>query len=54
MENSESQVWIDFAFEYEYLNKENYEKLSEKVKEVGKLLNYMILNPEKFGSKRIK
>jgi four helix bundle protein len=54
MENSETQVWLDFAFECEYLNKENHEKLTEKVKEVGKLLNYMILNPEKFGSKKIK
>jgi len=54
MENSETQVWLDFAFECEYLKREEHEKLSEKVKEVGKLLNYMILNPEKFGSKRIK
>ncbi len=54
MENSETQVWVDFAFECEYLDKEIHEKLSKKVKEVGKLLNYMILNPEKFGSKRIK
>jgi len=53
MENSETQVWLDFAFECEYLNGENHEKLTEKVKEIGKLLNYMILNPEKFGSKRL-
>ena len=53
MENSETLVWLDFAFECEYLDKESHEKLTEKVKEVGKLLNYMILNPEKFGSKKI-
>ena len=41
MENSETQVWLDFAFECEYLDKESHEKLTEKVKEVGKLLNYM-------------
>jgi four helix bundle protein len=54
MENSETQVWLDFAFECEYLKREEHEKLTEKVKEIGKLLNYMILNPEKFGSKRLK
>jgi four helix bundle protein len=54
MENSETQVWLDFAFECEYLDKQTHENLTEKVKEVGKLLNYMILNPEKFGSKKIK
>lgn len=53
MENSETQVWLDFAFECEYLDKQTHENLTEKVKEVGKLLNYMILNPEKFGSKKI-
>lgn len=53
MENSETQVWLDFAIACEYLEKSTYEKLSLEVKEVGKLLNYMILNPDKFGSKRL-
>lgn len=52
MENSETQVWLDFALACEYLDKTNHSRLSDAVKEVGKLLNFMILNPEKFGSKR--
>ncbi len=52
MENSETQVWLDFALACEYLNKTTHERMSEAVREVGKILNFMILNPEKFGSKK--
>lgn len=52
MENSETQVWLDFALACEYLEKSTHERLSLEVKEIGKLLNYMMLNPEKFGSKK--
>lgn len=54
MENSETQVWLDFALAYEYLEESTYERLSSLVQETGKLLNYIMLNPDKFGSKKSK
>ncbi len=48
-ENSETQVWLDFAFACNYISKDTYDSLILESFEVGKLLNYMILNPEKFG-----
>ena len=50
-ENSETQVWLEFALNCEYINEENYNKLLSDSQEVGKLINYMILNPQKFGVK---
>lgn len=51
MENSETVVWLEFAFSCKYLKEENYKQLVLKNQEIGKLLNYMIQNPEKFGVK---
>ncbi|SEB52378.1 four helix bundle protein [Tenacibaculum sp. MAR_2009_124] len=48
MENSETQVWIDFSLACEYINKETHNILMKESLEVGKLLGYMIQNPEKF------
>jgi four helix bundle protein len=48
-ENSETNVWLEFAFECNYITKEIYQKLSVKNIEIGKLINYMINNPVKFG-----
>lgn len=51
MENSETHVWIEFAFACMYIEKATHERLVAEVIEIGKLLNFMMLNPEKFGSK---
>jgi len=48
-ENSETSVWLEFALKCGYLNTENFEKLTAKNIEIGRLLNYMINNPQKFG-----
>lgn len=48
-ENSETNVWLEFAYECNYINKEVFLDLSGKTQEVGKLINFMINNPEKFG-----
>ena len=48
-ENSETNIWLEFAFECNYITKEIYQKLSVKNIEIGKLINYMINNPGKFG-----
>jgi four helix bundle protein len=50
-ENSETSTWLDFAFACKYISNEQHISLSNQVIEVGKLINYMINNPEKFGVK---
>lgn len=52
-ENSETQVWLDFAKACDYINEEVYDQLTERSEEVGKLINYMINNPSRFGVKEI-
>jgi len=51
MENTETQVWLDFALSCTYISKDVYDTLLEESLEVGKLLGYMIQNPEKFRNK---
>ncbi|WKL44996.1 four helix bundle protein [Flavobacterium sp. ZE23DGlu08] len=48
-ENSETQVWIEFSLKCNYINESIYNELLNESNEVGKLINYMILNPQKFG-----
>ncbi len=50
-ENSETVVWLDFALSCEYILKELYNGLIERTSEIGRLINYMILNQGKFGCK---
>ncbi|WP_299555428.1 four helix bundle protein [Seonamhaeicola sp.] len=49
-ENSETSTWLDFALACEYISREDHSKYSEQGKEIGKLINYMINNPAKFGA----
>ena len=51
-ENSETQVWIEFAFSCKYISNDVYQELVSESIEIGKLINYMLLNPEKFGVKK--
>ena len=53
-ENSETSTWLDFALECEYITIEIHKEFNEKSLEVGKLLNYMINNPDKFGCNQEK
>lgn len=48
MENSETAVWIDFAFACSYIGLEEQQNLLEQNIEVGKLLHHMMANPEKY------
>jgi four helix bundle protein len=50
-ENSETFVWLEFALQCKYINQEIFEILNKKSIEIGKLINYMINNPNKFGCK---
>ncbi len=48
-ENSETNVWLQFSLKCEYITLEKFSELNEQNKEIGKLINYMINNPNKFG-----
>ncbi len=48
MENTESQVSIDFAKSCAYISTEIYNDLINQSEEVGRMLNHMINNPEKY------
>ena len=50
-ENSETQTWLAFSFRCNYITKGLYDELVTNSDEVGKLINYMIRNPNKFGVK---
>lgn len=50
-ENAETLTWLEFAFSYNFIQKQTFDSLRSQSIEISKLLNFMILNPEKFGSK---
>jgi four helix bundle protein len=51
-ENSETQVWLEFALQCDYINQNLHDELINESNEVGKLINFMTLNPQKFGVKK--
>lgn len=48
-ENFETQVWLQFSLACGYMTLKKYEVLLRQSEEVGKLIQYMIINPGKFG-----
>jgi four helix bundle protein len=48
MENSETGVWLDFSLACKYISDEVHRQLSDENEEIGRLLNHMINNPEKY------
>ena len=50
MENSETQGWLEFSLACDYISKDVYVKLIAHADEVGKIVQYMIDNPGKFGA----
>ncbi|MCU0370321.1 MAG: four helix bundle protein [Bacteroidales bacterium] len=52
MENSETQVWLSFAFSCKYIELEFYDNSNRTSQEIGNLLNYMMKNPKKFSITR--
>lgn len=48
-ENAETLAWLDFAMACGYLEDNKKEELEMKSVEIGKLLNFMMNNPEKFN-----
>lgn len=47
-ENTETQVWLDFALKFGYINNQLHGTMTDRNTEVGKLIWYMIHNPDKF------
>lgn len=45
-ENSETQTWLEFALGCKYISQYVFNDLFIQSEEVGKLINYMIKNPE--------
>lgn len=50
MENSETEVWLDFSLECKYVTEETYTRLLALNDEVGKLLYHIYSNPNKYGT----
>ena len=50
-ENSETQLWLDFALACQYVSEEKFSTLQDEALQVGRLINFMINNPGKFGVK---
>lgn len=48
MENTETQVWLDFALECEYISSEIHQDFTARSQEIGRMLFGMINSPEKF------
>lgn len=51
MENTETQVSLDFAGDCKYISQKEKRELRSKSEEVGRLLNHMVENPEKYTPK---
>ncbi|MBK7291779.1 MAG: four helix bundle protein [Chitinophagaceae bacterium] len=48
MENSETSGWLDFALACKYINSDQHSNFILKNDEIGRLLNHMMNNPEKY------
>lgn len=51
-ETSETQVWLEFSRDCEYISAEKCEKLLVQYEEVGRMLGGMMANPERFSPKK--
>lgn len=47
-ENTETGVWADFSIACQYISKEKYDFWVNETEEIGRMLNGMMKNPEKF------
>jgi len=50
-EATETSIWLDFALDCQYINEKEHNDLQKKYNEIGRMLNSMALNPEKFTPK---
>lgn len=47
-EAAETQVWLDYAYECKYLNKEDYKQLIRDYERIIAMVVKMIINPDKW------
>jgi four helix bundle protein len=47
-EATETSIWLDFALDCDYITSTEHAILQAKYDEIGRMLNSMALNPEKF------
>jgi four helix bundle protein len=47
-ENTETEIWIKFAFDCKYINEAVSNDFKSRSAEAGRMLGYMINNPEKY------
>ena len=47
-ENSETNIWLDFSKDCSYITAELYSRVIGRNEEIGRLLNHMINNPDKY------
>jgi len=50
-ENSETQTWLEFDLACKYIDEKTFSECAAQSDEVGKLIQYMMRNPAKFGAK---
>lgn len=48
-ESAETQVWLDYALECNYISKETYDKLFQDYEKIIGMIVIMILHPEKWS-----
>lgn len=48
MEATETQIWMDYALECNYILKDEYANVIEKLSEIGRMLYHMLNFPEKY------
>jgi four helix bundle protein len=48
MENTETETWLDFSLACKYNSKQEFIVMAGRAEEIGKLLNHMLNNPEKY------
>lgn len=51
-EATETTIWLDFALDCGYIEKSVYDQLLNKYNEIGRMLNAMAQQPEKFLPKQ--
>jgi four helix bundle protein len=50
-EGAETQVWVDFAQDCDYVSRDRHDELVEGYEGVGRMLGSMMASPEKFRTK---
>jgi len=51
-ENSETQGWLEYALVCKYISNDKFITLTNSSIEIGKIINFRMLNPDKFGVKK--